>query len=82
MSTTFSNTQLVELHAKGHRFITQVEAPVTGMSHLLADDSHHAATLAKTWVEKFDAPSAATYRILPNGSLNLIRMFDFRDVEA
>jgi hypothetical protein len=82
MTATFTTTQLVELHSQGHRFITQVEGRVTGLAHLLADDAHHAATLAKVWVGKFDAPSAATYRILPNGKLNLIRFFDFNDVEA
>jgi len=82
MTATFTTTQLAELHSKGHRFITQVEGRVTGLTHLLADDVDHAATLAKVWVGKFHAPSAATYRILPNGKLNLIRFFDFNDVEA
>ena len=82
MAATFTTTELAELHSKGHRFITQVEGRMTGLTHLLADDADHAATLAKVWVGKFCEPSAATYRILPNGKLNLIRFFDFNDVEA
>ena len=82
MTATFTTTQLAGLHSQGHRFITQVEGRVTGLTHLLADDVDHAATLAKVWVGKFHAPSAATYRILPNGTLNLIRIFDYNDVEA
>ena len=81
MTATFTTTQLVELHSKGHRFITQVEGRVTGLTHLLADDVDHAATLAKVWVASGSA-SAATYRILPNGKLNLIRIFDYNDVEV
>ena len=82
MTATFTTTQLAELHSKGHRFITQVEGPVTGLTHLLADDADHAVTLAKVWVGRFNAPSAATYRILPNGKLNLIRFYDYNDLEA
>ncbi len=91
MTATFTTTQLAELHSQGHRFITQVEnraegvwspIPLAQASHLLANDVDHAATLAKVWVGKFGAPSAATYRILSDGTLNFIRIFDYNDVEA
>jgi hypothetical protein len=82
MTATFTTANLAELHSQGYRYITQVEGKVAGLTHLLADDADHAATLAKVWVGKFHAPSAATYRILPNGKLNLIRFFDYNDVEA
>ena len=36
---------------------------------------------SKVWVASGSA-SAATYRILPNGKLNLIRIFDYNDVEV
>ena len=80
MIDTFTKDQRKALHDSGKKFIAQIETDKGAMAHLVADCSYHAATLSKCWIEKFDAKSAASYRILPDGRLNLIRFFDFRDI--
>jgi nitrate reductase alpha subunit len=72
--------QRKKLHDSGKKFLAQIETSGGELVHLIADDAHHAGILSKCWIEKFGANSAASYRILHNGTLNLIRFFDYRDV--
>ncbi len=80
MTDIITKEQRKALHDSGKKFIAQIETSKGELAHLVADCSYHAATLSKCWIEKFGAKSAASYRILPDGRLNLIRFFDFRDI--
>lgn len=81
MDYSYSKDTRANLHDKGIRFLTQIETNAGELVQLTADDAYHAQTLAKCWLEKFEAKSAASYRILRGGNLNLIRFFDFRDID-
>ena len=80
MTDTYTKEQRKALHDSGKKFIAQIETDKGKLVQLNADCSHHAATLSKCWIEKFAAKSAASYRILPDGRLNLIRFFDYGDI--
>ena len=80
MTDLFNLEQRKALHDRGIKFLAQIETRNGELAHLIADDAHHATTLSKCWIEKFEAKSAASYRVLHNGKLNLIRFFDYRDI--
>lgn len=85
MDAKFTQADRVELYKQGTRFITTVEVgagKAVPFFDLNADDAHHAAVLAKTWIGKHGATSAATHRIFEDGRTNLINIYDYRDVEA
>ena len=71
--TDFTLTQdaLVDAHKQGHRFVLRIEAG--GAS---------AGEHAMRWLEWHNAWSVAAYRILPNGTKNFIRFYDYRDLEG
>ena len=81
MDYSYSKDTRADLYDNGTRFLAQIETNSGELVQLTADDAYHAQTLAKCWLEKFEAKSAASYRILHGGNLNLIRFFDFRDID-
>ena len=81
MDYIYSKDTRADLYNKGTKFLAQIETNAGELVQLTADDAHHAQTLAKCWIEKFEAKSAASYRILRGGNLNLIRFFDYRDID-
>ncbi len=84
MNFKFNQADRVELYKQGTRFITTVEAgagKAVPFFDLNADDVHHAVVLAKTWIAKHGAVSAAVHRIFDDGRTNLVNIYDYRDVE-
>ena len=83
MDAKFTQAERADLYKQGTRFITTIEAgsdkPVPFFD-INADDVHHARVIALTWIDKHDAVSAATHRIYSDGSKNLVRFYDHRDV--
>ena len=76
---------LIEAYKQGDRFFIRIECGL-GANVFFADilvdpDGANAYELAIRWLEKHDAKSVATYRILPDGKKNFIRIYDYRDLE-
>lgn len=75
---------LTEAYKQGHRFLIRIEcgAGASYFAELIVEQGGASAEeLAMIWLEKHLAVSVATYRILPDGKKNFIRIYDYRDLE-
>jgi len=84
MNLKFNQADRAELHSQGFRFIVTVELGsdrATPIFDLTADSASDAIVLAKTWIAKHDAISAAVHRIFHDGRTGLVNIYDYRDVE-
>ena len=84
---TFTQNNLAVAHHFGYRFFIRVETGAHNkkcdFAELTVDQNGASAgELAIRWLEKHNAKSVATYRILPDGKKNLIRIYDYRDLEV
>tara|TARA_X000001316_G_C896989_1_gene16599 strand:- start:52 stop:384 length:333 start_codon:yes stop_codon:yes gene_type:complete len=76
---------LTQAHNEGLRFFIRIQCGTDASDFVelvVEQDGAEAEELAIRWLEKHQAISVATYRILPDGKRNLIRIYDYRDLEA
>ena len=76
---------LAQAHKQGHRFFIRIESgrAAFDFAELIVEQGGASAQeLAMIWLEKHQAISVVTYRILPDGKRNSIRIYDYRDLEA
>ena len=79
-----NQNSLTEAYKQGHRFFIRIECGTGAFDFadiLVYPDGANAYELAIHWLKKHDAKSVATYRILPDGKKNFIRIYDYRDLE-
>jgi hypothetical protein len=82
---TLTQDALANTYKQGNRFFIRIESDRAAFdfAELTVDpNGASAGELAIRWLEKHNAKSVATYRILPNGKKNLIRIYDYRDLEV
>ena len=82
---TLTQDALANTYKQGNRFFIRIECGSDAFDFADAIVFHGGASageMAIHWLEKHNAKSVATYRILPNGKKNLIRIYDYRDLEA
>ena len=85
--TDFTLTQdaLVDAHKQGHRFVLRIEGGTGGFDFadfIVEAGGASAGEHAMRWLEWHNAWSVAAYCILPNGTKNFIRFYDYRDLEG
>lgn len=79
-----SQDALTQAHKEGHRFFIRIECGTDAFDFaelIVEQDGTSTEELAIHWMENHEAISVASYRILPNGKRNLIRIYDYRDLE-
>tara|TARA_Y100001937_G_C6982434_1_gene268320 strand:+ start:62 stop:313 length:252 start_codon:yes stop_codon:yes gene_type:complete len=76
---------LVDAYQQGHHYMVRVEGATDAafdFADLIVAKGSTTHDYAMHWLEKSNATSVATYQILPDGKKNLMRFYDYRDLQG
>ena len=82
---TLNQGALVDAHKQGHRFVLRIEGGTGAFDFadfIVEAGGASAQEHAMRWLVLHNAVSVAAYRILPDGTKNFIRFYDYFDLEG